>query len=49
MPIPEYHDIGSLDILAQPDTKNLVGKSVIVTGGASGLGKAYAEAFAAAG
>ncbi|EFX06215.1 short chain dehydrogenase reductase [Grosmannia clavigera kw1407] len=49
MPIPEYQDIGSLNILAQPDTKTLSRKSVIVTGGASGLGKAYAEAFFAAG
>ncbi|KAF1991623.1 NAD(P)-binding protein [Aulographum hederae CBS 113979] len=34
---------------AEPDTSNLQGKTVIVTGGSSGLGAAYCKAFLAAG
>ncbi|KIV81007.1 hypothetical protein PV11_08461 [Exophiala sideris] len=49
MPVPEYHDRGPVKIPASSDTKNLTGKSVLVTGGASGLGKSYAQAFAEAG
>lgn len=68
MSIPEYRDVGSLDVVAQLDPQQLKSKSVIVTGGmfatgrtyllisrlkvisgASGLGKAYVEAFVKAG
>lgn len=38
-----------VDCNAEADTKSLSGKVAIVTGGASGLGKAYAQALHAAG
>ncbi|KAN0089650.1 short chain dehydrogenase reductase [Hyaloscypha variabilis] len=49
MSVPEYQDHGPLQITSSLNLDNLVGKSVIVTGGASGLGKAYAQVFAKAG
>jgi len=49
MPLTEYHDHGPLEIPSSLNLESLSGKSVIVTGGASGLGKAYAHAFAEAG
>ncbi|GAB7352380.1 hypothetical protein MBLNU459_g2815t2 [Dothideomycetes sp. NU459] len=49
MSVPVYQDTGPLDILAQLEPHQLIGKSVIVTGGASGLGKAYVGAFVRAG
>ncbi|EXJ87219.1 hypothetical protein A1O3_04178 [Capronia epimyces CBS 606.96] len=49
MSVPEYHDQGPVKIPASVDLNGLAGKSVLVTGGASGLGKAYSEAFAKAG
>lgn len=33
MAIPEYRDKGALDVVAHIDFSQLVGKSVIVTGG----------------
>ncbi|TVY17128.1 5'-hydroxyaverantin dehydrogenase [Lachnellula arida] len=48
MAVPEYTDHGPLKISAL-NLQSLKEKSVIITGGASGLGKAYAVAFAEAG
>ncbi|KAI0151075.1 hypothetical protein BJ166DRAFT_595430 [Pestalotiopsis sp. NC0098] len=49
MPIPEYFDRGPVRVTSNIDLNNLVNKSVIVTGGASGLGLAYTKAFIDAG
>ncbi|PGH26743.1 hypothetical protein AJ80_01507 [Polytolypa hystricis UAMH7299] len=49
MSIPKYTNTGPVDTSVEPNLSNLAGKSVIVTGGASGLGKAYVEVFVAAG
>ncbi|KAI0136170.1 short chain dehydrogenase reductase [Xylariales sp. AK1849] len=49
MLMSEYKDKGPVEITPQSSLYNLVGKSVIVTGGASGLGLAYAKAFVDAG
>ncbi|TVY36533.1 5'-hydroxyaverantin dehydrogenase [Lachnellula subtilissima] len=48
MSVPEYTDHGALKISAL-NLQNIKEKSVVITGGASGLGKAYAVAFAEAG
>ncbi|KAI1630513.1 hypothetical protein EDD37DRAFT_586851 [Exophiala viscosa] len=47
--IPEYQDLGPVHIPASVSLESLSGKSVLVTGGAGGLGKAYAWAFVEAG
>ncbi|TVY44413.1 5'-hydroxyaverantin dehydrogenase [Lachnellula occidentalis] len=49
MSLPEYQDRKLGEETSSLNLDNLVGKSVIITGGASGLGKSYAEVFAAAG
>jgi len=49
MSVPEYEDRGPVDCTVEPDLSRLKGKSVIVTGGVSGIGKAYTDAFIAAG
>ncbi|KAM6521738.1 hypothetical protein FALCPG4_011444 [Fusarium falciforme] len=49
MSVARYRDDGPVDPTTPLNLDNLSGKSVIVTGGASGLGKAYAEAFVKAG
>jgi len=49
MPVPKYEDSGAIDTTSPINVESLAGKSVIVTGGASGLGKAYVEAFVKAG
>ncbi|KAJ4244010.1 hypothetical protein NW762_014623 [Fusarium torreyae] len=49
MSIPQYQSDGLVDTTTPLDLKSLAGKSVIMTGGASGLGKAYTEAFVKAG
>ncbi|KAF2484909.1 hypothetical protein BDY17DRAFT_93651 [Neohortaea acidophila] len=45
MSVPEYQDTGPITIPESIAPTNLAGKSVIITGGASGLGRAYAQAF----
>ncbi|KAH6871219.1 short chain dehydrogenase reductase [Thelonectria olida] len=49
MSIPEYQDNGPVKATNEVKTESLNGKSIIITGGASGLGKAYAKAFVDAG
>ncbi|KIW40699.1 uncharacterized protein PV06_07876 [Exophiala oligosperma] len=39
----------TVDVSVKPDTTTLRGKSVVVTGGASGFGENHARAFAPAG
>ncbi|KAF4121449.1 NAD(P)-dependent dehydrogenase, short-chain alcohol dehydrogenase family [Geosmithia morbida] len=49
MSVPEYKASDSVDLAQVTDFSKLAKKSVIVTGGASGLGKSYATAFVHAG
>ncbi|CAG8973996.1 hypothetical protein HYALB_00011574 [Hymenoscyphus albidus] len=50
MPVVEkYRDRGPVDVSGSFSTEELVGKSVVITGGANGLGKAYVQAFVDAG
>jgi len=48
MPVP-YENTGPVDTSVEPALERLEGKSVIVTGGSSGLGAAYVQAFLKAG
>ncbi|KAF2095937.1 NAD(P)-binding protein [Rhizodiscina lignyota] len=45
----EYTNTSGIDCSVQPDLGSLKDKSVIVTGGSSGLGEAYVDAFVKAG
>lgn len=47
--MPEYSSTGRVDITAAIDTSNLVGKTAIVTGGASGIGEGYVRTLVSAG
>lgn len=47
--VPKYQDNCAIDTTLPLSLGSLAGKSVIVTGGAGGLGKAYVEAFVKAG
>jgi NAD(P)-dependent dehydrogenase (short-subunit alcohol dehydrogenase family) len=49
MPLEEYKAGQAVDPSSPTDTSVLEGKSVIITGGASGLGLAYVKAFASKG
>ncbi|OAL34962.1 hypothetical protein AYO20_05677 [Fonsecaea nubica] len=49
MSVPEYRDQGPLKVSESLSLERLAGKSVLITGGAGGLGKAYATAFIQAG
>lgn len=49
MPIPKYTYNGPIDHTIPPNLKNVKNKSVIVTGGANGMGEAMVRAFVAAG
>ena len=44
-----YKNTGPVDCTVKPDLSQLKGKSVIITGGASGLGEGYVRAFTKAG
>lgn len=45
----KYQDSGPIDCTGSVDTSGLKGKTAIVTGGASGLGREYVRALAKAG
>jgi NAD(P)-dependent dehydrogenase (short-subunit alcohol dehydrogenase family) len=49
MPIPRYTYTGPVDHTVKPDLSQVKGKSVIVTGGANGMGEAMVRSFVAAG
>ena len=49
MPIPKYTYNGPIDHTVEPDTTKAKGKSVIITGGANGMGETMVRAFVAAG
>lgn len=49
MPLPRYTYTGPVDHTVVPDKSKLRGKSVVVTGGANGMGAAFVRAFSAAG
>jgi NAD(P)-dependent dehydrogenase (short-subunit alcohol dehydrogenase family) len=49
MPIPKYAYNGPVDHTVEPDKNKVRGKSVIITGGANGMGEAMVRAFVAAG
>lgn len=49
MPIHKYTYNGPIDHTVAPDLANAKGKSVIITGGANGMGEAMVRAFSAAG
>lgn len=49
MPVSRYENIGPVDCTKGIDLSAVKGKSVIVTGGASGIGHAYVDALVKAG
>ncbi|KAJ5275283.1 Short-chain dehydrogenase/reductase SDR [Penicillium chrysogenum] len=49
MPVPKYNYNGPIDHTVVPDPANAKGKSVIITGGANGMGEAMVRAFSEAG
>ncbi|KAK1464724.1 AdhA [Colletotrichum melonis] len=49
MPLPQYTYNGPIDHTIIPDRHNVKGKSVIITGGANGMGETCVRAFVAAG
>lgn len=49
MPIPKYSYNGPVDHTVSPNLANINGKSVIVTGGANGMGEAMVRQFVADG
>ncbi|KAJ5951067.1 Short-chain dehydrogenase/reductase SDR [Penicillium vulpinum] len=49
MPVPKYTYTGPINHAVVPDLANAKGKSVIITGGANGMGEAMVRAFSEAG
>ncbi|EGY23247.1 hypothetical protein VD0002_g4935 [Verticillium dahliae] len=49
MPLPPYKYTGPIDHTVVPDRSKVIGKSVIVTGGANGMGEECVRQFVAAG
>ncbi|KAG8163054.1 hypothetical protein KVR01_007532 [Diaporthe batatas] len=49
MPLPRYEYTGPVDHTVKPDLSKVTGKSVIITGGANGIGEACVRHFVAAG
>lgn len=49
MPVPEYDGQYTLQPGQGFDARNVSGKSIVITGGASGIGKEMVKAFVAAG
>ncbi|KAK5049528.1 hypothetical protein LTR84_004457 [Exophiala bonariae] len=49
MPLPRYTYTGPVDHTVVPELSNITGKSVVITGGANGMGEAFVRAFTAAG
>ncbi|KIV94079.1 hypothetical protein PV10_05235 [Exophiala mesophila] len=49
MPLPKYQYTGPVDHTVVPDVSKVKGKSVIITGGANGMGETMVRSFAKAG
>lgn len=49
MPVPKYTYTGPVDHTIPPNRENAAGKSVIVTGGANGMGEVFVRDFVSAG
>jgi len=49
MPLPRYEYTGPVDHTVVPDRSQAAGKSVIITGGADGMGEVFVRDFVAAG
>lgn len=49
MPLPRYEYTGPIDHTIAPDRAQAHGKSVVITGGANGMGETCVRAFVAAG
>ena len=49
MPVPRYTYNGPVDHTVVPDKCKVKGKSVIITGGANGMGEAFVRTFTTAG
>ena len=49
MPLPRYTYTGPIDHTVVPDLSKIKDKSIIITGGANGMGEAMVRAFCAAG
>lgn len=49
MPLPQYSYTGPIDHTVVPDKSQLKGKSVVVTGGANGMGEKFVRDFSKSG
>lgn len=49
MAVPRYDYTGPVDHTVVPDLSRVKGKSVVITGGANGMGERFVNAFSAAG
>ena len=49
MPLPRYTYTGPIDYTTRPDLATCIDKSVIITGGANGIGETCVREYVAAG